>query len=128
MIFLLVAVALTAMLLAGCGGGADPGAKVEAALGNYLSTVDPLKAGFPVGAGFPRVRHKACKDGHFKVEKGQVLSDKAGMSRARFPEEVALWSCVVTVGSLVLPTTVAVTGSTEVVWAEALPLVAFVLE
>ena len=116
------------MLLAGCGGGADPGAKVEAALGNYLSTVDPLKAGFPVGAGFPRVRHKACKDGHVKVEKGQVLSDKAGMSRARFPEEVALWSCVVRFKTLAMPVLVAVDDSTEVVWAEALPLVAFVLE
>jgi hypothetical protein len=67
----------------------------------------------------------SCKDGHVKVQKGKLVSDMAGIWRARFPEEVALWSCVVTVGSLARPTTVAVTGSTKVVWAVALPLEAF---
>ena len=71
------------------------------------------------------MRHNACKDGHVKVQKGKLLSDAAGLWRARFPEEVALWSCVVTVGSLAQQATVAVTGNTKVVWAVALPLDAF---
>jgi hypothetical protein len=115
------------MLLAGCGGGgADPGAKVEDSLRDYLGAANPEETGFPLGAGAPRVRHKACNDGHVKVPKGQLLSDRVGMHKARFPEEVALWSCVVTFGSLAQPATVAVTGSTKVVWAIGLPLEAFV--
>jgi len=114
------------MLLAGCGGGADPVAQVEDSLRNYLGTAHAEETGFPVGAGVPRVRHKSCKDRHVKVQKGHVLSDFAGIWKAKFPEEVVLWSCVVTFGSLAQPTTVAVTGSTEVVWAIGLPLEAFV--
>jgi hypothetical protein len=89
--------------------------------------VNPEATGFPLGVGVPRVRHKACTDQHVKVQKGQVLSDVAGMWRARSPEEVALWSCVVTVGGLAQQATVAVTGSAEVVWALALPFEAFVM-
>jgi len=114
------------MLLAGCGGRADPGAKVEDSLRDYLSTVNPEETGFPLGAGVPRIRHKACNDGHVKVPKGELLSDGAGLHKARFPEKVALWTCEVTLGNLVQPATVAVTGSTEVVWAVGLPLEAFV--
>jgi hypothetical protein len=118
----LAALALTAMLLTACGGGAAvDGAKVEDSLRDYLGAIDAESSSFPTGAGFPRVRHKACTDQHVEVPKGQVLSDPGGIWRARFPEEVALWSCVVTFGSLVQPTTVAVTGSAEVVWAVALP-------
>ena len=125
--FLCVTLALTGVLLAGCGSG-DDRAEVEDSLRDYLGTIDPSHSSFPVGAGVPRVRHMSCRDGHVKVQKGKVLSDMAGIWRARFPEEVALWSCVVTVGSLARPTTVAVTGSTKVVWAVALPLGAFVSE
>jgi hypothetical protein len=121
------ALALTAMLFAGCGGGGDDRVKVEDSLRDYLGTIDLSQSSFPVGAGVVlRVRHKACTDQHVKVQRGQVLS-VPGMRRARFPEQVALWSCVVTFGSLALPTTVAVTGSTEVVWAVALPFEAFVM-
>ncbi len=123
---LAAALALTAMLLAGCGGGADSVAKVEDSLRNYLGTARPEETGFPLGAGVPRVRRNACQDGHVKVPKGKLLSDLAGMHKARFPEEVALWTCVVTFGSLAQPATVAVTGSTEVVWVIGLPLEAFV--
>jgi hypothetical protein len=122
--FLCVTLALTGVLLTGCGSG-DDRAQVEDSLRDYLGTMNPEQTSFPVGAGVLRVRHMSCKDGHVKVQKGQVLSDLAGVWRARFPEEVALWSCVVTVGSLARPTTVAVTGSTKVVWAVALPLEAF---
>ena len=122
--FLCVTLALTGALLAGCGSG-DDRPKVEDSLRDYLGAMNPEQSSFPVGAGVPRVRHMSCKDGHVKVQKGKLLSDMAGLWRARFPEEVALWSCVVTVGSLARPTTVAVTGSTKVVWAVALPLEAF---
>jgi hypothetical protein len=117
--------ALLAVLFAGCGGG-DDHAKVEASLRDYFDTVLPEETALPLGLGVPRVRHNACKDEHVKVPRGKLLSGVAGLWRARFPEEVALWSCVVTIGSLVQPTTVAVRGSTEVVWAVALPLDAFV--
>ena len=124
-IFLLAAaLALTAMPLAGCGGRADRGAKVEDSLRDYLGNVRPEETGFPLGAGVPRIRHNACTDGHVKVPKGKLLS--AGLHKARFPEDVALWSCEVTLGSLVQPATVAVTGSTKVVWAVAVALEAFV--
>jgi hypothetical protein len=126
LIFLLAAaLTLTAMLLAGCGGRADPGAKVEDSLRDYLGNVRPEETGFPLGAGVPRVRHNACHDGHVKVPKGKLLSDPVGFHKARFREEVALWTCEVTLGSLVQPATVAVTGSTEVVWVVGLPLEAF---
>ena len=125
--FLCVTLALTGVLLAGCGSG-DDRAQVEDSLRDYLGAVKPEQTGFPLGAGVPRVRHNACKDGHVKVQKGELLSDGAGLWRARFPEEVALWSCVVTVGSLAQQATVAVTGSAKVVWAVALPLDAFLSE
>jgi hypothetical protein len=118
--------ALLAVLFAGCGGGGDDHAKVEASLRDYFDTVHADETGFPLGLGVPRVRHNACKDDHVKVPKGKLLSDAAGLWRARFPEEVALWSCVVKIGNLAQPTTVAVKGSTEVVWAVGLPLDAFV--
>ena len=122
--FLCVTLALTGVLLTGCRSG-DDRAQVEDSLRDYLGTMNSEQTSFPVGAGVLRVRGMSCKDGHVKVQKGQVLSDMAGVWKARFPEEVALWSCVVTVGSLARPTTVAVTGSTKVVWAVALPLDAF---
>jgi hypothetical protein len=122
------ALALTAMLLAGCGGRADSGAKVEDSLRDYLGTANPEATGFPLGAGVPRIRRKACADGHVKVLKGKLLSDRAGLHKARFPEDVALWACDVTLGNLIQPATVAVTGSTKVVWAVGLPLEAFVTD
>jgi hypothetical protein len=131
LVLVATSVALTVVLLAGCGGGGgDDRAKVEDGLRDYLGAMNPAKrqSSFPTGAGVPRVRHKACNDGHVKVPKGQVLSDRAGVWKARLPEEVALWTCVVTFGSVVRPATVAVTGSTEVIWAAALPLDAFVRE
>src|SRR5829696_5633383 len=102
--FLCVALAFTAVLLAGCGSG-DDRTKVEDRLRDYLGTIRPSNSSFLVGAGVPRVRHMSCKDGHVRVPKGKLLSDAAGIWKARFPEAVALWSCVVTVGSVAQPTT-----------------------
>jgi hypothetical protein len=122
--FSCVTLALTVVLAAGCGSG-DDRARVEDGLRDYLGAMNPEHSSFPAGAGVPRVRRNACKDGHVKVEKGKLLSDAAGMWSERFPEDVALWSCVVTFGSVVQQATVAVTDSTKVVWAVALPLDAF---
>ena len=77
----LAALALAAVLLAGCGGGADPGARVEESLRNYLGTVNPDETGFPVGAGLPRVRHNACRDGHVKNPKGSFSRTAPGSGK-----------------------------------------------
>jgi hypothetical protein len=97
----LVALALTAMLLTGCGGSNDH-AKVEASLRGYLSTIDPQaclglrycsQGVFPVGAGPPHVRENSCK----KVHEGA-------------------WSCVITFahGRTAQPVDVAVKDGDEV--------------
>jgi len=114
LVVLLIASALTAMLMAGCGGGNDR-AKVEADLRQYISGLSPEQAPFPIGAGPPRVRNNSCKDRHVKVKKGQaLLSRTAGVY---LPEGTALWSCVVKFRSLAQPVVVAVKGGTKVVWA-----------
>ena len=125
-LLLAAALALTTMLLAGCGGSADRGAKVEDSLRNYLGTKSPEETGFPVGAGLPRVRHNACRDGRVKGPKGKLLSDRSGFWKAKFPEDVALWACVISFGKLAAPSTVAVTGSNKVVWAVPVPLEGFI--
>jgi hypothetical protein len=107
--------ALSAVLLAGCGGGDDP-AKVEASLRDYLRNLpSPEDSPFPTGAGYPRVKSNGCKDRHVKIEKGQVLFSRN--VTARIPEGLALWSCVLRFGSLALPVLVAVDNSTKVFWA-----------
>jgi hypothetical protein len=99
--------ALVAVLFAGCGGGGDDRAKVEASLRQYLSTLDPEaclnsrfceQGAFPVGAGVPQVRENSCKQIHTG------------------PERLSAWSCVVTFanGKSGLPVAVAVKGSGEV--------------
>ena len=128
LILLPAALALTAMVLTACGGGggADDGAKVEASLQHYLSTLDPEQSlgpqtrpavgVFPVGAGPPRVRENSCK----KIHTGKVRPARTGKVRpARLPEGLSGWSCVVTFGNgkSALPVAVAVKGSGEVYWA-----------
>lgn len=114
LVVLLIALALTAMLLAGCGGGNDP-AKVEADLRQYMSGLSPEQAPFPIGAGPPRVRNDSCKDRHVEVKKGQaLLSRTAGVY---LPEGTALWSCVVKFRHLAQPVVVGVNDATKVVWA-----------
>ena len=101
--------ALTGLLLAGCGGGDDQ-ARVEASLQHYLVSVVPEESPFPIGAGPPQVKENGCKDQH--VKKKEVLTRNAGIL---FPKAHAVWSCVVKFGpTLVLPVTVAV-DDTEVV-------------
>jgi hypothetical protein len=106
--------AFVAVLFAGCGGGGDDRATVEANLRHYISTLGPEGSALPVGAGPPRVRDNACQDRHVKTKRGQeVVSRTAGRI---FPTPVALWSCVVRFRSLAVPVLVAVNESNEVVW------------
>jgi hypothetical protein len=105
LVFLAVASAVTAVLLAGCGGG-DESAKVEANLRHYLSTLDPRPSGFPVGAA--RVKENGCK----KIPKGQAVP-------ARRPR--ASWSCVVRFAHTPFRVLVALKDSGEVAWVVPLP-------
>lgn len=89
---------LTAVLLAGCGGG-DDRAKVEASLQDYLASSVPEEGPFPIGVGRPRLKDNSCKDRHV---------ESMGF---------ALWACVVTFETFAMPAVVAVDDSTEVVAA-----------
>jgi hypothetical protein len=111
--------ALTVVLLAGCGGGHDQ-AKVEANLRHYLLSPGPRVAAFPTGAGVPRVKDNSC----LKVGKGRFgpagpppnyASPRPGQSFR--PIAVASWECVVKFASVAMPVTVDVDKSSEVVVA-----------
>src|SRR5215203_5292151 len=98
--------ALIAVLLAGCGdGGGDDQAKVEASLLNYLVSLIPENAPFPIGAGPPRVNR--CW-----VEKDLIWP---GFYDPAPPRQGPLWQCVVKYGTLATPVTVAVDDSNKVV-------------
>ena len=102
--------ALVAVLLTACGGsGGVDGARVEAGLRHYLSTLDPNacldsrfcnQGVFPVGAGVPHVRENSCKK-HSR------------------PGGLTAWSCVVTFahGKSALPVSVGVKRGGEVYMA-----------
>jgi hypothetical protein len=120
------ALALTAMLAAGCGGGGDPRPKVEASLRHYFSTLSPEESIFPTGAGPPRVKDNGCKDLHRKSPEGPGMRPalpprgnfRPGGSRAvPVLQKVALWQCFVRFKNFTLTVQVAVNDSTEVVWA-----------
>jgi hypothetical protein len=112
-------VALTVVLLAGCGGSGDDQAKVEANLRHYLLSPGPRAAAFPTGVGAPRVKDNSC----LKVGKGRLgpagpppnyASPRPGQS---FPIAVASWDCVARFGSVAMPVTVDVDKSSEVIVA-----------
>lgn len=129
------ALALTAMLIAGCGGSGDPRPKVEAGLRHYFSTFGPEDSGFPVGAGPPHVKDNGCKDLHRKFPpphgEGSVVLPPGrklpplppGRKFRQLPpgstkfKQVALWQCLVRFKNFTLTVQVAVNDSTEVVWA-----------
>jgi hypothetical protein len=104
--------ALSAALLAGCGGG-DDHAKVEANLPHYLVSLVPDRNPFPIGAGSPRVKDNGCKDRHVEIEKGHVMSSRSVYFTVG--KAVSLWTCVVKFGTLAMPVNVVVDDSTEVV-------------
>jgi hypothetical protein len=63
LVLVAASVTLTVVLFAGCGGGGDDRAKVEANLQRFLATPEHAP-GFPVGGGPPQVKDHSC----FKVE------------------------------------------------------------
>jgi hypothetical protein len=103
------ALALTAMLVAGCGGGGDPRPKVEAGLQHYFSTFNPEDSIFPYAAGAPRVKDNSSKDLHRKF-----LGMFRGPTKSK---NAALWQCFVRFKAFTLTVHVAVNDSNEVVWA-----------
>jgi hypothetical protein len=107
--------ALVAVLLAGCGGGGDDRATVEAGLRHYLSTLVPEHSAFPSGAGVPRVKDNGCKDVHRQFNPRDLLPP--GWTKFKKGERFGLWQCVVRFRRLTLPVAVAVDDSTGVVWA-----------
>jgi hypothetical protein len=109
--------ALTAVLLAGCGGGGNDRAKVEASLQHYLASLDPEGGLFPIGAGPPRVENNGCKDRHVKNEKERVLSAGTPGRQVKIEKGVALWVCVVKFGTFATSVVVWADDSTEVVAA-----------
>lgn len=68
LVLVAASVALTVVLSAGCGGGGDDPAKVEANLQRFLATPEN-SPGLPVGGGPPRVKDNSC----FKVEGSQAV-------------------------------------------------------
>ena len=115
------ALALTAMLAAGCGGGDDPRPKVEAGLQHYFSTFNPEDSVFPYGAGAPRVIDNSCKELHRKfplppVVPGRLSPEPTAAVPPKF-KNVALWQCFVRFNAFTLTVHVAVNDSNEVVWA-----------
>jgi hypothetical protein len=108
------ALALTAMLVAGCGGGGgDHRPTVETSLRHYFSTFNPEDSVFPTGAGAPRVKDNGCKDLHrnFPPQPPGSTSFNQG------DKKVALWRCFVRFTNFTLTMHVAVNDSNEVVWA-----------
>jgi hypothetical protein len=95
------------VLSAGCGGGGDDQAKVEASLQHYLVSLVPGNAPFPIGLGPPRVNR--CW-----VEK---RLDWPGFYDPAPTRRGPLWQCAVKYGTLATPVTVAVDDSSEVVAA-----------
>jgi hypothetical protein len=112
------AIVLTAMLVAGCDGGSDPRANVEAALQHYFSTFIPEDSIFPIGAGPPRVKGNGCKDLHRKfrplLRPGSIMMSKG---EQKDEQTVALWQCFVRFENFTLTVQVAVNDRNEVVWA-----------
>ena len=115
------ALALTAMLAAGCGGGDDPSPKVEAGLQHYFSTFNPEDSIFPYGAGAPRVKDNGCKELHRKAVwpmryEGKFPLPKVPPVPPKF-KNLALWQCFVRFNAFTLTVHVAVNDSNEVVLA-----------
>lgn len=115
------ALALTAILVAGCGGRGDPRPKVEAGLQHYFSTFNPEDSIFPYGAGPPRVKGNGCKDLHRKfrlpLRPGSILRPESMGWSTMGEQKVALWQCFVRFENFTLTVQVAVNDRNEVVWA-----------
>ena len=112
--------ALVAVLLAGCGGGGDDQARVEASLRRYFSTLNPEDSGFPTGGGPPRVKDNGC----VKLEPAPLTLpfDKVrvkGHVRLFTPRgrRVSFWHCAVIFGTYRPMRVAVVVDGTKVVGA-----------
>ena len=111
------ALALTAMVLAGCGGD-DHRGTVEDTLQDSLNHLDPaMRGAFPVGAGPPRVEPNSCKRIPAVLPRGAVLIRPA----PRIPKHLAFWSCVVRFAHIPFHLRVALKDNGEIFWAELMP-------
>jgi hypothetical protein len=116
------ALALTAMLLAACGGG-HHGAQVEDTIQNSLNHLDPtLRAFFPVGAGPPRVKANSCKKITQPTPPPGRLTLPPRPSREfdrppRPPKHLAWWSCVVRLAHTPFDLRVALEDNGTIFWA-----------
>jgi hypothetical protein len=113
---LFAALPLTAMLLAGCGGGHGR-PEVAATVQHYLNTLGPeQRSAFPIGAGPPRVKEDSCK----KI--GRPARLRGGFVRAPRPQvRLAFWSCVVRFAHVPFHVRVALNDKGKVVWAMLMP-------
>jgi hypothetical protein len=125
-VLLPAALALTAMLLAGCGGGHHR-AQVEDTTQNSLNHLDPtLRAFFPVGAGPPRVKANSCKKIAQPTPPPGRLIRPPRPSREfdrppRPPKHLAWWSCVVRLAHTPFPLRVALENDGKIFWADLMP-------
>jgi hypothetical protein len=107
------------VLLAGCGGGGDDRATVEAGLQHYFSTLSPEDSIFPYGAGPPRVKDNGCRDllRKFPLRLPGGTRLPPGSTKFENAKTVALWQCSVRFKAFTLRVVVAVNESSEVLWA-----------
>ena len=128
LVFLSAALALTAMLLAGCGGG-DHRAKVEDTLKNSLNNLDPVvRMALPVGAGPPRVKENSCKrtaPPRRPILPGRPILParlpKGFVRPPRPPKHLAYWSCVVSFAHIPFHLRVALKDNGEIFDAMLVP-------
>jgi len=111
------ALALTALLVAGCGGAGDPRPTVETGLRHYFSTFSPEDSVFPTGAGPPRVKDRGCKDLHRKVVSMPLLRGPDSTDFNNGEKKVGLWQCSVRFTNFTLRVQAVVNDSNEVIWA-----------
>ena len=105
---------LAVVLLAGCGGGGNDPAKVEANLRQYLNGLPPEQTGFPIGLGRPQVKANSCIDRRVRVEKGDVVWSSTSFGVPYVGSEGALWGCIVKVGTYVARVNVLVVDDSRV--------------
>jgi hypothetical protein len=123
------ALALIAVLLAGCGGGGDR-AKVEDTIQNALNNLDPAqRTAFPIGAGPPRVKQDSCKSTQKPPVRINLPAQihvhgprlPKGLVLPRPPKHLAYWSCVVRFAHTPFHVRVALEDNGTIFWAMLLP-------
>jgi hypothetical protein len=129
LVFLFAALALAAMLLAGCGGGGHR-PKIEDTLQNSLNNLDPVvRMALPVGAGPPRVKENSCKrtapPPRRPILPGRpILPARLPRGFVRPPpppKHLAYWSCVVSFAHIPFHLRVALEDNGKIYLAMLMP-------